>query len=390
MLRGAPLLSVLTSCDSLEHMPKKLALAALTSFLIVFGVVCQPLSSDQKSKPLNMLVLGDSIIWGQGLKPEHKSWYQVKLWLEQTTGKTVLERVEAHSGALIEPGPTDDRLSANNPEVNLARPTVHDQVDAALKYYADPATVDVILLSACGNDVGVENLLNASKVEEIDDMAARKCGAPMERLLRRVAGAFRAATIFVVGYYPFFSDQTRNDFILKGLTKRFVKVVVGTPRLSNKELLVRLTENSRDWYAASNKTLNQVAQKLNAETASPRPRIIFAKIDFPPEYSFAAHDTRLWGFNRSPFRMLMLFLSFGKMLLPANDEVRRQRTASCNDVFKTIPGEATDEKREREKRRMFCRYASLGHPNRLGARLYADAVIALMPTTLAAMSPGGP
>jgi len=28
-----------------------------------------------------MLVLGDSILWGQGLKPEHKSWYYVKALL---------------------------------------------------------------------------------------------------------------------------------------------------------------------------------------------------------------------------------------------------------------------------------------------------------------------
>src|SRR2546421_6898461 len=370
-------------------MLRKLTSTLLFSILIVVGVVCQPQSSDQKPRPLNMLVLGDSIIWGQGLKSEHKSWYQVKLWLEKTTGRTVLERVEAHSGALIEPGPTDDRLQASNPEVNVARPTVHDQVDAALKYYPDPAAVDVILLSACGNDVGVENLLNAAKVEEIDDMAAKKCGPPMERLLRRIAASFRSSTIIVVGYYPFFSEKTRNDFVLKGLTKRFVKVVAGAPRLSSKETLVRLTKNSGDWYAASNKTLGDVTQKINGETGGSHPRIRFAKIDFPPEYSFAANGTRLWGFNRSPFRMLMLFLSFGKMLLPANDEVRRPRTASCKEVFKRNLSETTDQKTDREKRRTFCRYASLGHPNRLGATLYADAVIALMPTTLVTVSPDG-
>jgi lysophospholipase L1-like esterase len=367
-------------------MLRKLTSSFLFSMLIVVGVVCQPQSSDQKLRPLNMLVLGDSIMWGQGLKPEHKSWRQVKLWLERTTGRAVLERVEAHSGALIEPGPTDDQLSASNPEVNVARPTVHDQVDAALKYYQDPAAVDVILLSACGNDVGVENLLNAAKVEEIDDMAAKKCRTPLERLLRRVAASFRSSTIIVVGYYPFFSEKTRNDFVLKGLTKRFVKVVPGAPRLSSKETLVRLTENSRDWYVASNKTLAEVVQKINGEIGSSPSRITFAKIDFPPEYSFAAHDTRLWGFNRSPFRMLMLFLSFGKLVLPANDEVRRQRTAGCNEVFKRPPSETANQKSEREKRRMFCRYASLGHPNRLGATLYADAVIARMPATLGRIS----
>jgi lysophospholipase L1-like esterase len=367
-------------------MLRKLASSAVALTLIVVGVVCQALPADQKSRPLNMLVLGDSIMWGQGLKPEHKSWYQVKMWLEKTTGRTVLERVEAHSGALIEPGPTDDRLQATNPEVNVGRPTVHDQVDAALKYYEDPAAVDVILLSACGNDVGVENLLNAAKAEEIDDMAAKKCGPPMERLLRRIAASFRSSTIIVVGYYPFFSEKTRNDFVLKGLTKRFVKVLPGAPRLSSKETLVRLTENSKDWYVASNKTLTEVAQKISAEIGGSHPRIVFARVDFPPEYSFAAHDTRLWGFNRSPFRMLMLFLSFGKKLLPANDEVRRQRTASCNEVFKQSPGESSDQRKEREKRRTFCRYASLGHPNRIGATLYADAVIARMSATVGTIS----
>jgi hypothetical protein len=367
-------------------MLRKLTSSFLFSMLIVAGVVCQPQSSDQKSRPVNMLVLGDSIMWGQGLKPEHKSWHQIKLWLERTTRRAVLERVEAHSGALIEPGPTDDGFTANNPEVNVARPTVHDQVDAALKFYPDPAAVDIILLSACGNDVGIENLLNAANVEEIDDMAGNKCGAPMERLLRRIASSFRSSTIIVVGYYPFFSEKTRNDFVLKGLTKRFVKVGPGAPRLSSKETLVRLTKNSKDWYVASNKTLAEVVQRINGETGGSPSRISLAKIDFPPEYSFAAHNTRLWGFNRSPFRMLMLFLSFGKMLLPANDEVRRQRTTSCNEVFKRPLGETNDQKREREKRRMFCRYASLGHPNRLGATLYAEAVIARMPATVGTSS----
>ncbi len=34
------------------------------------------------NRQLNILVLGDSILWGEGLRTEHKSWYQVKTWLE--------------------------------------------------------------------------------------------------------------------------------------------------------------------------------------------------------------------------------------------------------------------------------------------------------------------
>ena len=56
---------------------------------------------------LNLLVLGDSILWGQGLKDEHKAWYRVKVWLQQTAGRDVREKIAAHSGALLElAGPT--------------------------------------------------------------------------------------------------------------------------------------------------------------------------------------------------------------------------------------------------------------------------------------------
>src|SRR5207248_11803322 len=118
-------------------MIKRSLSSILVLLLIVVGVFSQPVSQNSNagdsSRPINMLVVGDSILWGQGLKPEHKSWYQVKLWLERTAGRKVIERIEAHSGAVIEAGSTSDRLSAGNPEVNVALPTINDQLDTALK-----------------------------------------------------------------------------------------------------------------------------------------------------------------------------------------------------------------------------------------------------------------
>jgi hypothetical protein len=81
--------------------------------------------------------------------------------------------------------------------------------------------------------------------------------------------------------------------------------------------------------------------------------------------------------------MLLVILSFGKVPLPSNDEVRKQRSASCKEVFKEQPNETLAQKEEREKRRMLCRYAALGHPNRKGALLYADAIMSLMKGTIA-------
>ena len=172
--------------------------------------------------------------------------------------------------------------------------------------------VSLVLVSGCGNDVGVETLLNASGTQEIIELTSRKCGAPMERLLRRITSAFPSSVIVVTGYYPFFSEKTGNDFVLKGLTKRFVKLTPGTPRLNSRDVLLRLTSNSKDWYDASNKMLSEVVQKMNNEASGATKRFLFAKINFAPEYSFGANETRLWGFNRSPVRLMMLFLSFGR------------------------------------------------------------------------------
>ncbi len=352
----------------------------------VVGIIltCSPFASSQTTqspgqvnsikRQLNMLVLGDSILWGEGLKTEHKSWYQVKTWLEADTGRSVIERIEAHSGAVIERGSVDDGRTAPNAEVNVALPTVNEEVDNALRFYSNGSTVDLVLISACGNDVGVQNLLNAAGSEEIDRMTQAKCGTPMEKLLRKIASSFPAAQLIVVGYYPFFSEKTRNDFIMKALARRFFKSTPGAPRIGRKEVLEQLTANSRTWYETSNRTLAETVRKTNAELGAGRQRVMFAKIEFPADYSFATKGTRLWGFDRSPFRMMLVLLSFGKILLPTNDEVRGQRRASCNELFKRPPNETSAQKQDRQRQHLLCRYASLGHPNRKGALLYADAI----------------
>jgi lysophospholipase L1-like esterase len=324
-----------------------------------------------------MLVLGDSILWGQGLKSEHKTWHHIKVWLQKNTGRPVVERIEAHSGAVIERSSVTNNVTSPNPEVNVGLPTIYDQIDDALRFYPDPSQVDLVLLSGCGNDVGIQKLLNASSVGEVDEMIEAKCGAPMENLLRRIARIFPSAHVIVTGYYPFFSEQTRNDFVLKGLARRFFKTQGDRDvRMSSKEVFERLKLNSKQWYDTSNTRIAEAVRKVNEEIG--QRRIAFAGIDFPEAYSFAASQTRLWDFNRSPFRTALLFLSFGKVLLPSNDEVRKQRSASCDDLYKAPENETSEERRDRKALRLFCRYASLGHPNRKGARLYADSITTIL------------
>lgn len=338
-------------------------------------------NSQQVSRPLHMLVLGDSILWGQGLKAENKPISHVKRWLEKITGRRVVERIQAHSGAVIERASVTDTHTSSNPEVNLGLPTINDELDSAIRFYADASQVDLVLISGCGNDVGLQNLLNALNSGEVDNMTEEKCGKPVENLLRRITSAFPAAQVIVTGYYPFFSEETRNDFVLKALGRRFFKTQAhDDSRMNSHEVFERLKSNSRQWHQASNAQLAQAASRVNAEMV--RPRVTFVKIDFPAAYSFAAPKTRLWGFNRSPFRMALLFLSFGKVLLPSNDEVRKQRSASCNETYKGPPNETVEQRRDRKALRFLCRYAALGHPNRKGALLYADAITKTLSSTM--------
>jgi hypothetical protein len=307
--------------------------------------------------------------------------------LEKNTGRRVVERIEAHSGAVIERSSLTDNLTSTNPEVNVGLPTINDQLDKAARFYSDPSQVDLVLVSGCGNDVGLQNLLNALRTSEVDDMTNAKCGKPVESLLRRIGTTFPAARIVVTGYYPFFSAETRNDFVVKALARRFFSSQPdGVPRMSSREVFERLKVNSSQWHQTSNIRLAEAARSINAEMG--RERVMFVKILFPPVYSFAAPKTHLWAFDRSPFRMALLFLSFGKILLPSNDEVRKKRSASCDEVYRKPPHETAEEKKERKALRLLCRYAALGHPNKKGAALYANAITDVLKSSLAATGSG--
>jgi hypothetical protein len=102
--------------------------------------------------------------------------------------------------------------------------------------------------------------------------------------------------------------------------------------------------------------------------------VLFAKIPFAADHAFAARRSQLWGFNASFLRKLLVFLSLGKVKLSTNDEVSSLRSSVCRDFFKPVPGETKAEKQTRKEQLMVCGLAAIGHPNRKGAILYAEAI----------------
>jgi hypothetical protein len=80
--------------------------------------------------------------------------------------------------------------------------------------------------------------------------------------------------------------------------------------------------------------------------------------------------------NLSGFRKIILAITLGTAAYKPNDDVRDSRIKSCNETFKEPKDrkETPEEKRDRKNHLVICRYASLGHPNQMGALIYAEAI----------------
>ena len=359
------------------HLAKRfLVVVTAVSSLLSSAVYAQSVKSAER--PLNLLVLGDSILWGQGLKEEHKAWHQVETWLEQTTSREVRAKIEAHSGAVIgSTGDPDNSTVWIDGEINRAVPTVNEQIDHALRSYSDRSQVDLVLVDGCINDIDARRLLNASNTPAgIRELAQAKCGAPVAALLERIAASFPNAHVIITGYYPIVSEKTSNDLFMRALNRRLYTPAPRAPHKSDKELRRQLIDISKEWYQSSNKKLAEAARAVDAKLSAggSRQRILFAEVQFLPDYAFGSHASRLWGFDASPLRKLLVILAFGRVSIRTNDETRSQRAESCEVLFKRPEGETTDQKKTREWRLMLCKLAALGHPNRKGSGMYVEAI----------------
>ena len=335
---------------------------------------------------LQLLILGDSIMWGQGLREDEKFSTRVKCWLQQKTDREVNLHMEAHSGAVISGSAAAPLpFSSANGEVNMTSPTINEQLDHAIEYYAQSHTSPaLILMNGCINDVGVKNLLAASTpLEDVRAQARQNCGDKMQLLLQRVTNSFPHAQVIVTGYYPIVSTQTADNAFLRLLVKKLNNQRPEARRMTDKEMRQRLVAISAEWYKTSTASLADAVMKTNGGIIAGllSPKVMFAEIQFGPEHVFAAPETLLWTFlfastNVSGFAKVVVLLSFGTAAYKANDHVRESRIKSCEQTFRKQKGvkETKEQKEAREDLFLICRYASLGHPNHMGALVYTEAI----------------
>jgi lysophospholipase L1-like esterase len=286
-----------------------------------------------------MVVLGDSILWGQGLLEEQKTSTIVQGRIAEKYGRRVHKRVYAHSGAtVIQSG---NHLTIKDGEVPSSFPHVALQAECV----PNPEKVDLVLVNGCINDVDATILFDPTTDPEesrVEKLCEERCREPVRLLLRRIGKRFPNASIVVPGYYPFFSDRTPK------MTMRFVSQLFllmaktkGEPHHwpDSGDHMIR---KSAVWHEVSDKMLREAVEESGREDDLPG-RVMFAPVPFFPENTYGAPGSMLWGITE-------------------HDNVAFSRWWKCLD-------------RPNIPERMRCINASAFHPNPAGAIAYADAIL---------------
>jgi lysophospholipase L1-like esterase len=316
-----------------------------------------------------MLVVGDSLIFGQGLNDEHKCINLVKSWLQTELKRDVKLNLKAHSGSRISLHDDDinglKRGGINvetyySREVPLSFPSLESQISLAEKDYENPTKVDLILISGGITDLEVADILNGKGDDaKLKADITKYCGNSMFNLLEKSAIAFPNAKIIVVGYFPPISTKSKGSKVFNAMLelykiprplKPFVNNVLTRQFL--KKMQKKAIRRSQIWFEDSNKEFQNAISKLNAK--SDKPRAFFVQSPINDENTFGTKNSLLWEMGKK-----------GK----SGDQNYDARKIACTADLKEINNATKLNYPTR-----FCELSGLGHPNIEGSKAYAEAV----------------
>ena len=349
---------------------KELTLATLATATVgatlPHRLVAAPASSGRRSseaRPFNVVAIGDSIVWGQGLPDEAKFTSKTRAWLEERLQRPVSLTVFAHSGAVIHRRPDDDACTykavyAGEPP-NLA-PSIIAQAwwaaGRAKKSCAGgpgpPAPndqVDLVLLDGGINDVDIVHILNPA-YSGLAALTRKKCRTGMTSLLGDVALLFPNAKVVVTGYYPIVSEESDVSVLGPALLNvgvlgvpsqftAFARKYGGEPQLRR-----RLAAQSVEFHRTASESCVAAVARVNKAFARD---YRFVDPGFAPRNAIGAPESWLWPVN-------------------ADDPAKAARIAECTDRYGVVSLLPEAGK---------CRAASMGHPNVAGAAAYAAGIM---------------
>jgi len=357
---------------------------ALAAALISTLAACPATVFGQPAKPFEFLVVGDSLIWGQGLEEKDKIFTHVANWLRDGGlggARKVDVMVNAHSGSTLTFHADEaeafrkagrDETFYYKPEVNVSFPSTWKQLEVAAKEYkaAGKTGADLILLSGCITDITVAKVLDPKgDDDQLRQWTNKYCHDDMLELLEHGARLHPQAVIAVVGYFPMISPKSNgtrlfNSWLEARGTGRPLKWMMNNGlmrKLYFQKVGNRAIARSRLWLEESNKNIQAAVDDFNKRYSTPR--AVFVRSPLTEENSVEAPNTLL-------FRM-------GNGGIP-EDPVFPERKADCDAALPELKRSTGLVYPVR-----FCEVAGVGHPNPVGSRKYADAVISVLSPVVA-------
>jgi hypothetical protein len=354
------------------------------------------------SSPLKMLTLGDSAMWGNGLRYWNKYSYKVAQDVANATGRTVNLVSFAHSGANLSNEANSDYeplmpSDGGTPpgDLNAGLPTTIQQEACA---HTDPCSSDaeIILLDGCINEVGAQRIalpfsLSGATVREIAQRSHQWCSDKMLALLQSTKSDFPGATIVVSNYWLIVSDKSspigvaqeraaQQDMLSLVEAERKAEQATGQSvtesRLFSdpKTLLQKWSDNSKVFLKTSQGCFEWAIAYANGTTSAPNGsdgtgdddqcpavppaqpqratkdfRVYLATVSDDSNYSYGAPKKRLWSVPVPIIRP---------------DELYTKRSILCKTHYS--PSDIGD--------RFICPINPTAHPNVRGAEAFCESI----------------
>lgn len=363
------------------------------------------------SGSLQIVALGDSVVWGNGDKPEHKFVEIVATRLAESSQREVTVEMFAHSGARLKK--TDDNPTTVPSEngvplgdLNGQLPTTEQQENCAATNYSK---AEVVLVDGCINEVSAEKIalpfpFSRTTPEKIRKDVDAYCSVPMRDVLSRIKSDFPNATIIVLNYYRIISDeskpllqttpgQRKPSLAAKGSSPKEVdKLIVeqmkierlaGTEHLhveqtqaltkkswgDNSDAFLTSSRNCFDWAIAQVNRNSEDApggdtvmgcppatDHQQPRQATPNVRVYLATVPDDATYAYGAPNSHLW---KLPIHFL--WWTWGA------DEMYADRKKICERTYPEVPWAKET-----------CEIDAIAHPNIEGAAAYAENITKVM------------
>lgn len=284
-----------------------------------------------------LLVMGDSVVWGQGLSYEHKTTSILARYLG------VEINMMAHAGAKI--GIRDSyTVTMPSGEVPCFFPTILQQLQG---FKGDPASVKWVLMNGGINDVEVQRVFNPMIPQyELELHTRNYCGRDVLAILQQVTHKFPNAVALLLGYYPALSHLSRAEGVESLYS--LVHGVRFAPLFDAALFRNELVEHCLRFWKLTTGLFRSAVEHVNREAGTKR--TIFVDSGMDEANSAYAPQSLLWELDLSdPDK--------------APDEAAAERLLACELVGAG------------ELQRKQCLLSAVGHPNVAGAARMAEQCV---------------